>query len=95
MTSSTVLFDPSLIPQSVHETLPDTYSIRPLSRDDYSKGFYPCLEALTWTGSTTETQFQAHFDWMQSKGADWYYNVVIEHGSTIVGTGALIIDRKL
>ena len=90
-----LLFSPDLIPRSVIESLPEGYNMRPLSRDDFSKGIFECLEALTWTGSVTEAAFQERFDWMKWKGEGWFYNVVIEHNNRIIGTGALIAGRKL
>lgn len=89
------LFSPSLISTSVAESLPEGYRIRPLARDDYNKGFFECLQTLTATGAISETQFHEQYDWMREKGQEWYYGVVIEHAGKVVGTGALIVERKL
>lgn len=89
------LFAESLIDKSVKDALPESYSMRPLSRNDYSKGYFECLQALTWTGQVTKERFEEHYDWMKSKGDGWFYNVVIEHDNRVVGTAVLIVERKL
>lgn len=90
------LFPISLIDKSMIDTLPESYHMRPLARDDYSKGFMECLQALTWTGhKVTQARFEGQYDWMKSKGDGWFYNVVIEHENRIVGTAVLIVERKL
>lgn len=89
------LFSPSLIDQSVKDSFPDGYTLRPLSRDDYHKGYFECLQALTRTGNVSEERFLAQYDWMTTKGSEWFYNVVIEHEGKIVGTGVVIVERKL
>ncbi|CAJ2500138.1 Uu.00g029910.m01.CDS01 [Anthostomella pinea] len=87
------LFSTSLIPTEVVSSLPNGYTIRPLSRDDYAKGFFDCLRVLTWVGDPTEAEFTERFDEMvEAKGT--YYFVVIEYEGCIVGTGCLVVERK-
>ena len=90
------LFSRVLIDKSVQNAVPEDYEIRPLARNDYSKGFFNCLDSLTSTGNVTEARFHEQFDWMVSKDG-WFYNVVIEDKTKekIVGTGVLICERKL
>lgn len=88
-------FANNLIPESVQSSLDNSYTIRPVCRDDYHKGYFQCLQSLTWTGDVTESQFYERFDWMRSKGEGWFYNVVIEHEGKIIGNGVLIVERKL
>lgn len=95
MANNTPVFSPSLIPDSIQTGLPESYTIRPLARDDYQKGFFECLNALTWTGDVTEARFQERFDWMKTKGEGWFYNIVVEHEDRVVGNGVLIAERKL
>ncbi len=95
MANNTPVFSPSLIPDSIQTGLPESYTIRPLARDDYQKGFFECLNTLTWTGDVTEARFQERFDWMKTKGEGWFYNIVIEHEDRVVGNGVLIAERKL
>ncbi|KAH0369420.1 acyl-CoA N-acyltransferase, partial [Aureobasidium melanogenum] len=92
--SSDSLFPHSLIPSSLSSSLPSGYTLRPLHRSDYSHGFLTCLTDLTWIGSITEAAFQERFDWMATKGKDWYYCIVIDDGSRIVATATMIVERK-
>lgn len=88
------LFSSSLIDQSVKGNLPESYILRPLSRDDYSKGIFECLQDLTSTGEVTEERFVQQCDWMLAR-PDVFYNVVIEHENRIVAHGYMIVERKL
>lgn len=89
------LFDPSLIAATIHDAAPAGYTFRPVRRDDYSKGYFDCLSTLTWVASPTQEQFEEQYDWMTSRGSEWFYNVIIECEGKIVGTGVLIVERKL
>lgn len=89
------LFPQSLIPSSLASSLPEGYTLRPLHRSDYSRGFLTCLTDLTWIGEITESAFCERFDWMATKGKDWYYCIVIDDGSRIVATATMIVERKL
>jgi hypothetical protein len=87
------LFPASLITPS--QPPPAGYTVRPLSRDDHSKGYFDCLRTLTWVADPTQQQFEEQYDWLATKGAEWFYNVVIEFEGKIVGTGVIIVERKL
>jgi glucosamine-phosphate N-acetyltransferase len=89
------LFSPSLISPEVTELLPQEYSIRPLQRSDYELGFLDVLRVLTQVGDISKPEFEARFDEMKA-GAGGYHVLVILNGERkIVGTGALIVERKL
>ncbi|RDL30825.1 Uncharacterized protein BP5553_10170 [Venustampulla echinocandica] len=94
MSSSEGLFSPGLISSTVAASFPDSYMIRPLERGDYAKGFLECLKVLSAVGDVTEEQFGERYDWMSQHGKGVHYHVVIEHEAQIVGTGALIVERK-
>ncbi|KAJ8132304.1 hypothetical protein O1611_g1319 [Lasiodiplodia mahajangana] len=91
------LFPESLIPHELSQSLPPGFTIRPLRRDDYERGFYDCLRVLTWVATPTESEFQQLFNEM-TEALGTYYFVVIERadsgGRHIVGTGALVVERK-
>lgn len=89
------LFSATLISPEVASSLPLGYTLRPLEKADYAKGFLTCLHDLTWTGEQTEEEFSARYDEMDTQGAGPYYYIVIEHEGRIVGTGALIVEKKL
>jgi glucosamine-phosphate N-acetyltransferase len=95
--SLTPIFDPGVIPAQVQPSYPEGYTIRPLARGDYHRGFFTCLQDLTATGDISETQFLERFDWHRNHGQGWYYCVVIVDNATdrIVGTGAVVVEKKL
>jgi glucosamine-phosphate N-acetyltransferase len=94
MAESQSLFPASYISTEVTNSLPDGFTIRPLSRDDYGKGFYDCLRVLTWVGEPTESEFLAQFDEMRAP-RDTYFFTVIEFQGRIVGTGCAVVEKKL
>jgi glucosamine-phosphate N-acetyltransferase len=93
MTAPKGLFSPSLISHSVTSALPESYTIRPLERSDYHKGFFECIQVLTSTGDISEERFLERYDYMKNLGV--HYFLVIEHEGKIVGTGTLMVERKL
>jgi glucosamine-phosphate N-acetyltransferase len=96
MNNSNPLFDPSLISESVTSTLQSPFKIRPLERSDYAKGFLECLRVLTHIGDISEARFNERYDWMVNEAKGGYYVLVIEDDKqTIVGTGVLVVERKL
>ncbi|GAO15858.1 hypothetical protein UVI_02051600 [Ustilaginoidea virens] len=88
------LFPAYLISPQATSSLPAGYTIRPLDKDDYAKGFLQCLQDLTWTGDQTAEQFNARYDDMDTQGKGPYYYLVIEHGGRVVGTGAVVVEKK-
>lgn len=88
------LFGDDLISPEVAKALPDGYKIRALRQSDFNAGFLDCLRVLTTVGDITEAQFAERFEWL-SKQDGGYYILVIEDGGRVVGTGALIVERKL
>ncbi|KAF5008244.1 hypothetical protein FDECE_5480 [Fusarium decemcellulare] len=94
MSTSEPLFSPSLISADAAVLFPDAFTVRPLDRGDYAKGFLDCLRVLSHVGDVTEEQFGERFDWMKTQGQGVHYHIVIEHEGIIVGTGALIVERK-
>lgn len=89
------LFSSSLISSAVTDSLPEGFKIRSLERGDYAKGFLECLRVLTFIGDVSEERFQERYDWMDTQAKGGYYIIVIEAAGVIVGTGALIVERKL
>lgn len=88
------LFASILIDESVKSALPDSYILRPLSRDDYAKGFFENLQALTSTGEVNGETFMARFDYMKAK-EDVFYNIVVESKENkIVANGMSIVESK-
>ncbi|RDL39428.1 Uncharacterized protein BP5553_03768 [Venustampulla echinocandica] len=94
MAASQPLFSPDLISPAVSSSLPSPYKVRPLERGDYGKGFLDCLRVLTHIGDISEKQFIERYEFMATQGKGTYYFVVIDDGTRIVGTGALIVEKK-
>jgi len=90
----TGLFGPELVSPTIAAQLPETYTIRALRKSDYDRGFLDCLRVLTTVGDITEAQWDERYEWMANAGKGGYYLLVIDDGSRIVGTGALLVERK-
>lgn len=93
--SATGLFSSELISASVAEELPAGYKIRALGRGDYATGFLDCLRVLTTVGDISEEQFSARYDWLQGQDGGYFILVIEDDASRVVGTGALVVERKL
>lgn len=94
-TPSDALFSPSLISPQVSSVLPEGYSIRPLERSDFDHGFLDVLRVLTHVGQVTKEEFENRFDEMRAGAGGYHVLVILDGDSKIVGTGALIVERKL
>ncbi|KAH7323534.1 glucosamine 6-phosphate N-acetyltransferase-like protein [Rhexocercosporidium sp. MPI-PUGE-AT-0058] len=92
--SESSLFSENLISPSIASSLPPTYTIRALRKSDYGIGFLDCLRVLTTVGEVTEPEWNERYEWMSTQGKGAYYILVIEDQGRIVGTGALIVERK-
>ncbi len=90
------LFSSELVSPDVAAVLPAGYRVRALRRTDYHSGFLDCLRVLTTVGDITEAQFQERYDWI-SRQDGGYFILVIEDTNVgkVVGTGALLVERKL
>lgn len=87
------MFSADLISPEVSAALPSGYSVRPLRRTDFALGFLDVLRVLTTVGDISEAAWAKRYDDMSAaKGT--YYLLVILDGERIVGTGALIVERK-
>ena len=89
------LFSPSLISPNVVSALPEGYSMRPLQRDDYDNNFLDVLRVLTHVGDVTREDFEGRFDQMKAGAGGYHVLVILDGDQKIVGTGALIVERKL
>lgn len=88
------LFPASLLPSSVASGLPDGFTIRPIQKADFRRGYLDCLRVLTWVGDLSEAEWAERYDEMASaKGT--YYLLAMEHEGRVVGTGSLIVEKKL
>ncbi len=92
------LFSAEYLSPEVQAVLPEGYKLRALQRTDYDAGFLDCLRVLTSVGDISKEKFEERFDWV-SRQDGTYFLIVIEDTNTspprIVGTGGLLVERKL
>ncbi|TVY80998.1 Glucosamine 6-phosphate N-acetyltransferase [Lachnellula suecica] len=88
------LFTSDLVSPTIAASLPESYTLRSLRKSDYARGFLDCLRVLTTVGDVTQEQWEERYDWMNTQGKGGYYLLVVDDGNRIVGTGALIVERK-
>lgn len=90
------LFSPSVLPADIAAEgfMPTGFTIRPLQKNDFAKGYLDCLRVLTWVGDLSEGEWSQRYDEMAS-ATGTYYLLAIQHDDRIVGTGSLIVERKL
>lgn len=53
------------------------------------------LRVLTTVGDISEEAWNERYDWMSTQGKGGYYLLCVLDGDRVVGTGALIVERKL
>ncbi|EAT85219.1 glucosamine 6-phosphate N-acetyltransferase [Parastagonospora nodorum] len=92
--ASTPLFSSELISAEVVKQLPEGYGCRPIQRDDFHKGFLDVLRVLTTVGDVTEEQWNERYTWMSARNDTYYLLCITDSANAIVGTGALIVERK-
>lgn len=88
------LFPASLISPEVISVLPTDYTIRPLRRSDYGRGYLDVLRVLTTVGEIAEEQWNERYEWIKSRNDEYYMLVVCDGEDRVVGTGSLIVERK-
>ncbi|OZJ06968.1 hypothetical protein BZG36_00242 [Bifiguratus adelaidae] len=88
------LFSPRLISEAVQKALPEGYILRPLSAEDYHKGFLNILAQLSVVGNVPESSFLERYQHMKSQKS--YFVNVIEEISTgkVVASATLIAEYK-
>lgn len=89
------LFSDDLVSPAVAAALPEGYRVRALRPADYHRGFLDCLRVLTTVGDIGEAQFAERFAWLARQDGSYYVLVVEDGAGRVVGTGALIAERKL
>ena len=88
------LFSSRLISPEVLAALPPGYTIRPLCRSDFQRGYLDVLRVLTTVGEVSDEQWNQRYDWISSRNDEYYLLVVCDEAERIVGTGSLIVERK-
>ncbi|KAI9370666.1 L-Aspartase-like protein [Aspergillus egyptiacus] len=88
------LFSPSLISPAVASALPSGYTIRPLLRSDFHRGYLDVLRVLTTVGDISEDAWNKRYDWISARNDEYYMLVICDEQDRVVGTGSLIVERK-
>ncbi|KAJ5670663.1 Acyl-CoA N-acyltransferase [Penicillium sp. IBT 18751x] len=88
------LFPASLISPEIISALPTDYTIRPILRSDFHRGYLDVLRVLTTVGDISEEAWNKRFDWIRSRNDEYYLLVVCDGDDRVVGTGSLIVERK-
>lgn len=69
--------------------------MRPLQRSDYRAGVLDVLKVLTTVGDVSEQAWIERYDWMAKRGDEYYILVVCDGEGKVVGTGCVVVERKL
>ncbi|KAK7616334.1 glucosamine 6-phosphate N-acetyltransferase [Phyllosticta citricarpa] len=88
------LFSTEFISPTVLSALPQGYTCRPIRRSDYHAGFLDVLRVLTTVGDVSEKQWNERYDWMSRRIDEYFLICIIDDSGRIVGTGALVVERK-
>lgn len=96
----TPLFPLSLLPAATTTTspplLPPGYTFRPLQNNDFHNGHLEPLRDLAFIGTITEEAWRQRFEYMASCPETYFVVVIVaEETGRIVGTGTLVVERKL
>jgi glucosamine-phosphate N-acetyltransferase len=93
------LFSPSLISSQVQDSLPAGLVLRPLQRSDFRHGHLDVLRDLAHVGHITEEEWVERFDDMSKCNGTYYIVVIVdqkrEAGNSIIGSGTLLVEKKL
>lgn len=69
--------------------------MRPLQRTDYGVGFLDVLKVLTTVGDISEEKWMERYDWMAKRGDEYFVLVICDGDKKVVGTGTVVVERKL
>ena len=53
------------------------------------------LRVLTTVGDVSEEQWSERYEWMRSRGDEYFILVVEDGDGRVVGTGSVLCERKL
>lgn len=93
------LFSPELIPGRMLDALPEGLVFRPLQRADYEYGHLDVLRDLAHVGNITEEQWIERFEELSKCNGTYFIVVIVDQKRdperAIIGTGTLVVERKL
>ncbi|CAG8646927.1 5534_t:CDS:2, partial [Funneliformis caledonium] len=91
---SVLLFSKDFISSEVQASLPKSYTLRPLSIDDYERGFFDVLSVFNDIGSLSKDQFLERFNYMKARQDEYFVIVIISPEDRVIGTGAIFVEHK-
>jgi hypothetical protein len=89
------LFSTDLISPAVVEALPEGYTCKPLQLSHYNDGYLDVLRVLTTVGDITEEDFTERFRFFKQRNDEYFMLCVLDGTGKVVGTGSLVVERKL
>lgn len=93
------LFSNDLVSPKTFESLPEGFICRPLHRGDFKLGHLEVLRGLTHVGEVTEEEWVERFDALKASNGTYYVIVLVQKDEDvekrIVGTGTLVVEKKL
>ncbi|CAG8802936.1 26943_t:CDS:2 [Dentiscutata erythropus] len=89
-----ILFSSDLISSDVQAALPKGHTIRPLSSEDYEKGFLDVLTVLTTVGDISKAQFLERFYYLKAHSHEYFTLVIVSPEDRIIGAGTIFVERK-
>ncbi|KZZ96416.1 Acyl-CoA N-acyltransferase [Ascosphaera apis ARSEF 7405] len=88
------LFSTTFISPEVQAALPEGYTLRPLHRSDFYNSYLDVLRVLTTVGEVSYSGWSERYDWMKSRGGEYFPIVICDDKGKVVGTGTLLVERK-
>jgi len=99
-----LLFDPSLIPTSFKQSLPDDLHIRPLASTDVSRSHFHVLSVLSPSPTPSQSAYTAHFNTLRSINESVKHlnlpptyvviAIIKKDNDQIVATGTVFMEHK-
>lgn len=88
------LFNSHWISEKVASDLPSGYTIRPMCRGDYGRGYMDVLRVVGRTGWVGEDIWEERCEWLRTMSSTYYILVVVNPEDRIVASGTLMMERK-
>ncbi|KAI5284753.1 N-acetyltransferase [Ascosphaera aggregata] len=93
-TADIPIFSTDFVSPEVQAVLPDGYTLRPLCRSDYYNSYLDVLRVLTTVGEISYSDWSSRYDWMATRGGEYFPIVICDDKGRVVGTGTLLVERK-
>lgn len=88
------LFNSHWIPEKVAIELPSGYTMRPMCRGDYGRGYMDVLRVVGRTGWVGEEVWEERCEWLRTMSSTYFILVVVNPEDRIVASGTLMMERK-